>query len=110
MILLTWLLASLAAAYVLTIVGLAAFQRRLQYFPDCRLTDLAQTGVSGNERREEGRFCRGEGRGLRRRRILKEVIRLRKQDQNEREERDTLLDIYLHAIETVPAPKAQAAE
>ena len=42
--------------------------------------------------------------------ILKEVIRLRKQDQNERDERDTLLDLYLHAIETAPAPKAQAAE
>ena len=49
MILLTWSLASLAAAYVLTIVGLAAFQRRLQYFPDRRLTELAQTGVSGGE-------------------------------------------------------------
>ena len=43
-------------------------------------------------------------------RILKEVIRLRKQDQNERDERDTLLDLYLHAIESTPAPKAQAAE
>ena len=42
--------------------------------------------------------------------ILKEVIRLRKQDQNERDERDTQLDLYLHAIETAPAPKAQAAE
>jgi uncharacterized protein (UPF0335 family) len=42
--------------------------------------------------------------------ILKEVIRLRKQDQNERDERDTLLDLYLHAIETAPALKAQAAE
>ena len=40
---LRWSLASLAAAYVLTIVGLAAFQRRLQYFPDRRLTELAQT-------------------------------------------------------------------
>jgi uncharacterized protein (UPF0335 family) len=37
--------------------------------------------------------------------ILKEVIRLRKQDQNERDERDTQLDLYLHAIETAPAPK-----
>ncbi len=46
---LRWSLASLAAAYVLTIVGLAAFQRRLQYFPDRRLTDLAQTGMSGGE-------------------------------------------------------------
>jgi len=41
--------------------------------------------------------------------ILKEVIRLRKQDQNERDER-AQFDLYLHAIETAPAPKAQAAE
>jgi uncharacterized protein (UPF0335 family) len=40
--------------------------------------------------------------------ILKEVIRLRKQDKNERDERDSLLDVYLHAIETA-APLAEAA-
>ena len=49
MTLLTRSLASLAAAYVLTLAGLAVFQRRLQYFPDRRLTDLAQTGMSGGE-------------------------------------------------------------
>jgi hypothetical protein len=48
MTLLTWSLASLAAVYVASIVGLAAFQRRLQ-FPDRRLTDLAQTGMSGGD-------------------------------------------------------------
>ncbi len=41
--------------------------------------------------------------------ILKEVIRLRKQDKNERDERDSLLDVYLHAIESAPAPLAEAA-
>ena len=46
---LKWSLASLAAAYVLTVVGLAVFQRRLQYFPDRRLTELAQTDMSGGE-------------------------------------------------------------
>jgi uncharacterized protein (UPF0335 family) len=30
--------------------------------------------------------------------ILREVIRLRKQDQKERDERDSLLDAYLEAI------------
>jgi uncharacterized protein (UPF0335 family) len=30
--------------------------------------------------------------------VLREVIRLRKQDQREREEHETLLDIYLQAI------------
>ena len=31
-------------------------------------------------------------------RVLRQVIRLRKQDQKEREEHETLLDIYLQAI------------
>jgi uncharacterized protein (UPF0335 family) len=30
--------------------------------------------------------------------VLREVIRLRKQDQKEREEHETLLDVYLQAI------------
>jgi|SRR5215831_17341396 len=30
--------------------------------------------------------------------VLREVIRLRKQDQKEREEHETLLDVYLRAI------------
>ena len=41
--------------------------------------------------------------------ILKEVIRLRKQNQKERDERDSLLDTYLHAIETAE-PMLGAAE
>ena len=49
MILLKWLLASLAAAYVLAFAGLAVFQRRLQYFPNRQLTELAQTGMRGGE-------------------------------------------------------------
>ena len=51
--------------------------------------------------------AKGEGFDVK---ILKEVIRLRKQDQNERDERDSLLDLYLHAIETAPSLKAHAAE
>jgi uncharacterized protein (UPF0335 family) len=35
-------------------------------------------------------------------------MRLTKQDQNERDERDSLLDLYLHVIEKA-APAAQAA-
>ena len=39
--------------------------------------------------------------------ILKEIIKLRKQDKEERDERDTLLDMYIRAMETVvPAVKA----
>jgi hypothetical protein len=42
--------------------------------------------------------------------ILKEIIKLRKQDQDERDEHETLLDVYLRAIdEAGPAPVAEAA-
>jgi uncharacterized protein (UPF0335 family) len=41
--------------------------------------------------------------------ILREVIRLRKQDQDERDEQQSLLEIYLHALETA-RPTLEAAE
>jgi uncharacterized protein (UPF0335 family) len=42
--------------------------------------------------------------------ILKEIIKLRKQDKEERDERDTLLDLYMRAMETPEAePSAKAA-
>jgi uncharacterized protein (UPF0335 family) len=41
---------------------------------------------------------------------LRQVIRLRKQDKDEREEHETLLDVYMRAMETTsPAPVAEAA-
>jgi len=40
--------------------------------------------------------------------ILREVIRVRKQDQKERDEQESLLDLYLQAI-TAASPKAKAA-
>jgi uncharacterized protein (UPF0335 family) len=40
--------------------------------------------------------------------ILREVVRLRKEDPNDRDERSSLLDTYLHAIETA-APQHQEA-
>ncbi len=41
--------------------------------------------------------------------ILKEVIRLRKQDKKDRDEHESLLETYLHAIETAE-PYLEAAE
>ena len=39
--------------------------------------------------------------------ILKEVIRIRKQDQEERQEHESLLEVYLHAIQDAePIKKA----
>ncbi len=40
--------------------------------------------------------------------VLREVIRLRKQDQNEREEQESLLDTYMQAIKGA-SPVAKAA-
>jgi uncharacterized protein (UPF0335 family) len=40
--------------------------------------------------------------------ILREVIKVRKQDQKERDELETLLDTYLEAIKTVPKMKKAA--
>ena len=42
--------------------------------------------------------------------ILKEIIKLRKQDKEERDERDSLLDLYMRAMETAESePGAKAA-
>src|SRR5215203_1935237 len=42
--------------------------------------------------------------------VLKEIIRLRKQDKDERDEHETLLDVYMRAMETtLPTPVAEAA-
>ena len=42
--------------------------------------------------------------------ILKEIIKLRKQDKEERDERDTLLDLYMRAMQTAASePSAKAA-
>src|SRR3954467_4320611 len=42
--------------------------------------------------------------------ILKEIIKLRKQDQDERDEHETLLDVYLRAMDTASPDPVAAAE
>jgi uncharacterized protein (UPF0335 family) len=42
-------------------------------------------------------------------RILKEIIKLRKEDKNERDEREGLLDLYMRAMETAAPEQAKAA-
>ena len=41
--------------------------------------------------------------------ILKEIIKLRKQDEDERDERETLLDLYMRAMEQAPPDKVAKA-
>ncbi|WP_445504828.1 DUF2312 domain-containing protein [Microvirga sp. G4-2] len=51
--------------------------------------------------------AKGEGFDVK---ILKEIIKLRKQDQDERDEHETLLDVYMRAMdEAGSAPVAEAA-
>ena len=41
--------------------------------------------------------------------ILKEIIKLRKQDQDERDEHETLLDLYMRAMGQAPPEKVAKA-
>jgi uncharacterized protein (UPF0335 family) len=51
--------------------------------------------------------AKGEGFDVK---ILKEIIKLRKQDQDERDEHDSLLDVYMRAMDQADAtPTAKAA-
>ena len=51
--------------------------------------------------------AKGEGFDVK---VLKEIIRIRKQDKDERDEHETLLDVYMRALDTAPAaPIAEAA-
>jgi uncharacterized protein (UPF0335 family) len=51
--------------------------------------------------------AKGEGFDVK---VLKEIIKLRKQDQDERDEHDTLLDVYMRAMDQAePVQRAEAA-
>ncbi|MBJ6127371.1 DUF2312 domain-containing protein [Microvirga splendida] len=51
--------------------------------------------------------AKGEGFDVK---VLKEILKLRKQDQEERDEHETLLDVYMRAMdEAGPVPVAEAA-
>jgi uncharacterized protein (UPF0335 family) len=61
-----------------------------------------------NEQKKEV-FAEAKGEGFDVK-ILKEIIKLRKQDQEERDERESLLDLYIRAIEQAgPEKVAKAA-
>lgn len=40
--------------------------------------------------------------------VLKEILRIRKQDKEERDEQDSLLDLYMRAMEIAEQPKPQS--
>jgi uncharacterized protein (UPF0335 family) len=68
---------------------------------DTELQELSE------QKKEVFAEAKGEGFDVK---ILKEIIKLRKQDQDERDEHETLLDMYLRAMETAgPELTAKAA-
>jgi uncharacterized protein (UPF0335 family) len=60
-----------------------------------------------NEQKKEV-FAEAKGEGFDVK-ILKEIIKLRKQDQDERDERESLLDLYMRAMETASEEKVAKA-
>jgi uncharacterized protein (UPF0335 family) len=50
--------------------------------------------------------AKGEGYDVK---VLKEILRIRKQDQDERDEQESLLDLYLRAIQKAEPAPAKAA-
>jgi uncharacterized protein (UPF0335 family) len=50
--------------------------------------------------------AKGEGFDVK---ILREILRLRKQDQDQRDEQESLLDLYLRAIQSGAPEEAKAA-
>ena len=50
--------------------------------------------------------AKGEGFDVK---VLKEILRLRKQDKDERDEQESLLDLYLRAMESAGPSQAKAA-
>ena len=60
-----------------------------------------------NEQKKEV-FAEAKGEGFDVK-ILKEIIKLRKQDQDERDEHESLLDLYMRAMETASEEKVAKA-
>ena len=50
--------------------------------------------------------AKGEGFDVK---VLREILRLRKQDKEDRDEQDSLLDLYLGAMESAGSSRAEAA-
>jgi uncharacterized protein (UPF0335 family) len=77
-----------------------AFVERIENL-DTEMLELSE------QRKEVFSEAKGEGFDVK---ILKEIIKLRKQDQEERDERESMLDLYMRAMEqTGPERVAKAA-
>src|SRR3982751_3739730 len=86
-------------------VGIAG--ERIRSFVE-RIEQL-DTELQGLNEQKKEVFAEAKGEGFDVK-VLKEIIRLRKQDKGERDEHETLLDIYLRAMDTAPPAPVTAAE
>lgn len=76
-------------------IGIAG--NRVRSFVE-RIEQLESEIADLNEAKKEV-FAEAKGEGFDVK-ILKEIIKIRKQDKDERDEHETLLDVYLRAMET----------
>jgi uncharacterized protein (UPF0335 family) len=85
----------------ITIPGgkIRSFVERIEHL-DSELAELNE------QKKEVFAEAKGEGFDVK---ILKEIIKLRKQDKEERDERESLLDLYMRAMEAAPAEKVAKA-
>jgi uncharacterized protein (UPF0335 family) len=66
-----------------------------------------EIGELNEQKKEVFAEAKGEGFDVK---ILKEIVKLRKQDEEERDERESMLDLYMRAMEqAAPAEKAAKA-
>ena len=72
-----------------------------------RIENLDTELLELNEQKKEV-FAEAKGEGFDVK-ILKEIIKLRKQDQEERDEREGLLDLYMRAMEQAEREKVAKA-
>jgi uncharacterized protein (UPF0335 family) len=75
-----------------------AFVERIENL-DTEIQELSE------QKKEVFSEAKGEGFDIK---ILKEIIKLRKQDQDERDERESMLDLYMRAMEQAAAPEKVA--
>jgi uncharacterized protein (UPF0335 family) len=76
-----------------------AFVERIENL-DTELQELNE------QKKEVFAEAKGEGFDVK---ILKEIIKLRKQDEEERDERESLLDLYMRAMEQAGSEKVAKA-
>ena len=85
-------------------VGLAgdrilSFIERIEHIED----ELKQLG---EDKKDVFAEAKGEGFDVK---VLKEILKIRKQDKDERDEQDSLLDLYMRAMDDAAKPQAMAA-